>query len=334
MRIRYVTQLFTIILLLPLTSSCIQEVQQNELLEYVNPFIGTADNGHTFPGACVPFGMIQASPQTGNGTWKYCSGYNYADNTAQGFVQSCLNGTGVPDLGDILIFPFAGNIKNDKYESKINKQTEKASPGYYTVTLSDYNIEVELTATQRTAFHKYTFHGNDTAHLYIDLTNGLWDKPDSTADSRVIKKGDVFMPDNQTITGHNIVKAWVERQVFYIIQFDKPYRIVKKLPQKENKISRRYVLEFDIKQDESIQVKIALSTVSIDGARTALTQENPLWNFSNIKNNAYKQWNELLSRIQIEGTKEQKINFYTSMYHLFVQPNNIADTDGRYRGGG
>lgn len=333
MRIRYVTQLFTIILLLPLTSSCIQEVQQNELLEYVNPFIGTADNGHTFPGACVPFGMIQASPQTGNGTWKYCSGYNYADNTAQGFVQSCLNGTGVPDLGDILIFPFAGNIKNDKYESKINKQTEKASPGYYTVTLSDYNIEVELTATQRTAFHKYTFHGNDTAHLYIDLTNGLWDKPDSTADSRVIKKGDVFMPDNQTITGHNIVKAWVERQVFYIIQFDKPYRIVKKLPQKENKISRRYVLEFDIKQDESIQVKIALSTVSIDGARTALTQENPLWNFSNIKNNAYKQWNELLSRIQIEGTKEQKINFYTSMYHLFVQPNNIADTDGRYRGG-
>lgn len=334
LKYEYMKQLSTVLWFawLLLTASCTQKVQQTDLLIYVNPFIGTAENGHTFPGACVPFGMIQASPQSGNGTWKYCSGYNYTDSTIQGFIQSCLNGTGVPDLGDILILPFSGNIPEDKYESKFCKQTEKASPGYYAVTLSDSDIHVELTATQRTAFHKYTFNKKDRARVYMDLINGLWDKPGNGPDPRIIRKGDVNMPDNQTITGHNIVKAWVERQVFYAIQFDKPYRIVEELPQQENKITKRYILEFDIEQGESVQAKIALSTVSIEGVQAALKEENPSWNFDEVKNKARKQWNKILSRVQIEGTKEQKINFYTSLYHLFIQPNNIADTDGKYRG--
>lgn len=298
---------------------------------YVDPFIGTADNGHTFPGACVPFGMIQATPQSGNGTWKYCSGYNYADSTIQGFIQSCLNGTGVPDLGDILIFPFSGDIPM-MFESKFSKQTESASPGYYAVTLSESDINVELTATQRTAFHKYTFNKKAPARAYINLVNGLWNKPGSDHDPRGIRKGDVNMPDNHTITGHSILKAWVERQVFYAIQFDKPYRVIEELPQERDKITRKYILEFDIEQGEPLHIKIALSSVSIEGAQAALKAENPSWDFDQVKNNARRQWNEMLSRVQVEGSNEQKTNFYTSLYHLFIQPNNMADTDGQYRG--
>ncbi|NDW08569.1 GH92 family glycosyl hydrolase [Dysgonomonas sp. 520] len=327
-------KVFLLIFLSGLLYACnnAEKAASPDYTQYVNPFIGTADNGHTFPGACAPFGMIQASPQSDNGTWKYCSGYNYADTTLQGFVQTCLNGTGVPDLGDILILPFTGDQQNKPDEVRFDKINEKASPGYYGVTLSDFNIDVELTATEHTAFHKYTFKGDDQNYIYIDLLSGLWDKPESASEPRIIKKGEVNMPDDKTITGHNIVKAWVERQVFYAIRFDRPYRVIDELPQEKDKITRKYILGFDIKEGESVQVKIALSTVSIDGALASMEKENPAWDFEAVKESTRSKWNELLSRVEITGTDDQKTSFYTSLYHLFIQPNNIADADGKYRG--
>ena len=144
---------------------------EEDYCQYVNPFIGNADNGHTFPGACAPFGLIQASPESGVGSWRYCSGYNYEDNFIEGFAQTHLNGTGCPDLGDILLFPFSGDIKDNTYKSEYDKSTQKASPGYYAVTLSDYGVDAEITATAHTALHRYKFNNEGPAPVsYTHLT--------------------------------------------------------------------------------------------------------------------------------------------------------------------
>lgn len=297
--------------------------------QYVNPFIGNADNGHTFPGACVPFGLIQASPESGVGSWRYCSGFNYDDEFIEGFAQTHLNGTGVPDLGDILMFPFCGEVKEGTYRSTYNRATQKASPGYYAVTLTDANVNVELTATARTAFHRYTFKGHDP-HILLDLQRGLVGNKDKIKD-RVLQ-AEISMPDSYTITGHNEVRAWVQRHYYYVIQFDKPYTVSEELPAFEGEKAKRLLLSFNTKPGETVQVKVALSTVSVDGAQTSMKKESPNWDFTTVKQAAKKQWNELLSRAHVTGTDTERINFYTSMYHLFVQPNNIADTDGKYRG--
>ena len=146
---------------------------EEDYCQYVNPFIGNADNGHTFPGACAPFGLIQASPESGVGSWRYCSGYNYEDNFIEGFAQTHLNGTGCPDLGDILLFPFSGDIKDNTYKSEYDKSTQKASPGYYAVTLSDYGVDAEITATAHTALHRYKFNNEGPARLLVDLQRGM-----------------------------------------------------------------------------------------------------------------------------------------------------------------
>ena len=159
------------ILLVTITS--FSNAQSTELTKFVNPFIGTADNGHTFPGAAMPFGLVQASPETGNLGWKYCSGYNYADSTIIGFAQSQLNGTGCGDLGDVLLFPFTGNAELSNYESRFYKKSEKAFPGYYKVNLADFGVDIELTAISRTTFYKYTFN-KANAHVLIDLQSGYF----------------------------------------------------------------------------------------------------------------------------------------------------------------
>ena len=299
-----------------------EENKTTNYCQYVNPLIGCADNGHTFPGAAVPFGLIQVSPETGRYDWRYCSGYNYKDSMILGFSQTHLNGTGCPDLGDILMLPFSGNIT--EYKSSFNKETEKATPGYYTVKLSDFDIDVELTATERTAFHKYTFNGNTPVRLLIEPQRGLGNPQ--------IVETNIDIKSNIRITGHNHVKAWVERQVFYVIDFDTPYRIVKQEKSEDKEHAERYVLAFELNGSKTLQVKVALSSVSIEGAIESLEKENPDWNFNQTKKQAYSKWNDRLAKVKIEGTEDQKINFYTSMYHLYLQPNNIADTDGKYRG--
>jgi len=309
-------------------NSC-ETQKETDYTQYVNPFIGNADNGHTFPGACAPFGLIQVSPESGNGSWRYCSGFNYADDTIKGFSQTHLNGTGVPDLGDILVFPFNENMKGNKYESTYNKEKQIAQPAYYSVNLTGMDIDVELTATERTAFHKYTYNQGDKAFMYLDLQSGMVFSKNNI-EHRVLE-ANIEFPDDKTIIGYNRVRGWVTRYFYYTIQFEKPYKIKEQLtPQGAEKASR-LILEFDLDGGKDVQMKVAMSTVSTDGAKMALDSENNGWNFNEVKKNTAEKWNKLLSVAEIEGTDEQKTNFYTSLYHLYIQPNNIADVDGKYR---
>lgn len=302
----------------------------DDYIRYADPFVGTSDNGHTFPGACVPFGFIQASPETGNDEWKYCSGYNFADDSLIGFAQTHLSGTGCPDLGDVLLLPFSGEVKDGVYRSKFDKKSEKASPGYYAVRLTDAAVDVELTSTQRTSFHRYVYHSTAPAHLLVDLQNGIvWDK--ERLKTHVLS-AEMDMPDNHTITGHQVVENWVKRQYYYVISFDKPYVVREVLSSAGGEKAKRLILDFDLAEGDTLQVKIALSSVCLEGAKAALAKENPGWDFDKIRMEACRQWNYLFDRVKVTGSDEQKKNFYTSLYHLFIQPNDMADTDGRYRG--
>lgn len=321
----------SICILWGMLSSCnTNKERKMDHTRYVNPFVGNANNGHTFPGACAPFGLIQVSPESGNGSWRYCSGFNYDDDSIAGFSQTHLNGTGVPDLGDIRMLPFNQNLRNEQFFCRYDQNTQIAVPGYYSVRLSDMDINVELTATERTAMHKYTFNQAGEANLLLDLQNGL--VFDSKSVQYRVLESEVGMPDNKTIVGYNRVRGWVTRYFYYIIVFDRPYTVEKVLPQQEGEKARRFILEFDLKEGESVQVKVALSSVSIEGAKKALDKENPGWDFESVKAATNVKWNEILSLAEVEGTEEEKMNFYTSLYHLFIQPTNIADIDGKYRG--
>src|SRR5665648_71560 len=305
------------------------DVKPVDYARYVNPFIGTADNGHTFPGAALPFGMIQAGPETGRTEWKYCSGYNYADSTMVGFAHDHLNGTGCPDLGDILLMPFSGNPVRDQYVSHFSKKSEKALPGYYSVTLSDFSVDVQITATGHSAFHKYTFKTGN-AFVLVDLQSGIVGDEKSLSSHVII--ADDKIDDEFSLSGHHQLKAWVTRELFYVIEFDKPFKIVRELKALQGNKAKRLILSFNLKPGESVQSKVALSTVSVSGARANMKMENPGWNFDQIRQKVYTEWNTLLAGVKIEGTTDQKESFYTSLYHLYLQPSNIADTDGQYRG--
>ncbi|RHI07169.1 glycoside hydrolase family 92 protein [Bacteroides sp. AM16-24] len=309
--------------------SCTVEQKVEDYSLYVNPLIGNADNGHTFPGACAPFGLIQVSPESGTGSWRYCSGFNYDDDFIDGFTQTHLNGTGLPDLGDVLMLPYCGNLPDSVYRSRYNKETQKASAGYYSVDLTDAHVGVELTATSRTAFHKYLFK-DGTPRILLDLQRGLVN--DMERLHTHVLNANISMPDEYTIIGNNEVTEWVQRQYFYVIKFDKPYKVEEELPMQEGEKAKRLILSFDGDGETVIQAKVAMSSVSIEGALASLEKENPDWNFENVRQGTVNQWNELLSRAQVSGTEVEKNNFYTSMYHLFIQPNNIADLDGKYRG--
>lgn len=309
--------------------SCIVEQKVEDYSLYVNPLIGNADNGHTFPGACAPFGLIQVSPESGTGSWRYCSGFNYDDDFIDGFTQTHLNGTGLPDLGDVLMLPYCGKLPDSLYRSRYNKETQKASAGYYSVDLTDAHVGVELTATSRTAFHKYLFK-DGTPRILLDLQRGLVN--DMERLHTHVLNANISMPDDYTIIGNNEVTEWVQRQYFYVIKFDKPYKVEEELPIQEGEKAKRLILSFDGDGETVVQAKVAISSVSIEGALASLEKENPDWNFESVRQMTVNQWNELLSRAQVSGTEVEKINFYTSMYHLFIQPNNIADLDGKYRG--
>lgn len=276
-------------------SSGKENISEVDCAQYVNPFIGNADNGHTFPGACAPFGMIQASPESGNASWRYCSGFNYEDDEIFGFAQNHLNGTGCPDLGDILMLPFSGIIENREYKARIDKSRQTARPGYYAVTLPDFGINAEVTATEHTAFYRYTYQNDEEANLFIDLQSGLVTSPQGIRD-RVLFS-DMQMPDGRTITGHNETNGWVRRHFYYVIAFDKSYKVKEMLPVREGEKAKRFVLSFDLKRGEALQVKIALSTVSVNGAKASLQKENPDWNFDKMKGETYQRWNTLLQRV-------------------------------------
>jgi predicted alpha-1,2-mannosidase len=299
---------------------------------FVDPFIGCAENGHTFPGACAPFGNIQVGPDTGNGDWSHCSGYLYADTGISGFSQNHLNGTGNPELGDILLQPFTGDAaQTNAFRSAYDKRTQRASPGYYGVTLADFGVAVELTATPRVAFHRYTYDGPGPARLLVDCQYGVVSSAEELRTH--ITASDVQLGgDRQTISGHTCATSWVPRQVFFALRLDRPYAAIRQLTAKPGEKAPRYVLDFDLKPGETLQAKVALSTVSVAGAEKNMADELPGWDFAAAREGARQAWNGLLGRAELEGTPVQRTAFYTALYRLCIQPNNIADTDGQYRG--
>lgn len=291
--------------------------------KYVNPFIGSEGTGHTFPGPCMPFGMVQPGPDNVDKGWDYTSGYQYKDSIILGFSQTRANGTGINEFGDVLLQPFTDDKKENFGESYV-KKTEKAFPGYYTVTLNN-KVKVELTSTERVAMHQYTYPTKNVK-LLVDFQHGLCFLTDS-----LVLESDVKFEDNKTISGYCHTKNWVQRKYFFTINFNQPFIDSFRLTRKPKEAAPRFLLSFDL-ENKILQTKIAFSTISVEGAKNNLNKELPNWDFKAIVVNAKKVWNRYLSRIDIEANKKQKEIFYTCMYRLFIQPSNIADVDGKYRG--
>ena len=312
-------------------STAKQDTPQTDYTQYVDPFIGAADNGHTFPGACRPFGMIQTSPVTGAVGWRYCSEYMYADSIIWGFTQTHLNGTGCMDLGDILVMPFTGERHRtwDAYRSSFSKTSENATPGYYTVTLDQAKVKAELTATTHAALHRYTYEQADSASILIDLQHGpAWNEKQYHSQ---VNSCEVNWENDSTLTGHVNNKVWVDQDYYFVMQFSHPVIDHFELPMAETEKGKRLVASFNIQPGEEVLMKVALSTTGVEGAKANMAAEVPGWDFEGIRTAAKADWSSYLSRIEVEGTDEEKTNFYTSFYHALIQPNEISDVDGRYR---
>lgn len=311
----------------------------DRLTRYVDPFIGTAATGHTFPGATRPFGLVQPGPTSGVVGWQYCSEYIFSDPKIWGFTQTHLNGTGCTDLGDLLIMPVSRQYEQRtdtagvaQSNEKVNvfgsrKSDEVARPGYYAVTLTDAAVRTEVTATPRVSYYRHHFGAGSRTSLYVDLQHGpQWQW--KGYHNRVLESSYTW-EDDRTLTGHIRTSVWVDKDVFFVMQFSQPMRRFSSLsPQAGNK-GARLLLDFDPTQ--LLEVKVALSSASIEGARRNLAAELPQWNFETIAQQADAEWEGYLSRIDVAGTEAQKKMFYTSFYHSLIQPNNIADVDGSYR---
>ena len=316
----------------PLLAAC--SLQAGDFTRFVDPMIGTAGTGHAFPGACYPMGMIQASPDTGNITWEYCAGYYYRDEKINGFSQTHLNGAGAVELGDLLLMPFTGTPDRESYASPYRKENQTSVPGFYQVKLDESDIDVQLTASKRTAFHRYTFNNIEKPpRVLLDLQYGLISYWRGKPENRVVSY-EKQLEDPYTFTGHLSVKGYVTttREIYFVVKFDKPvtahqYRTVLKKGK-----APQCVFDFDIAKGGALQIKVALSTVSVEQAKKNMEAEIPAWDFDGTRAAAVRAWNEVLGRIEIEGTEEQCKSFYTAMYHLFIQPCDFSDADGTFRG--
>ncbi len=298
-----------------------------DLAGYADPLIGTAYTGHTFPGAARPFGFVQPGPHTGNFGWEHCSGYNNDDPRIWGFGQNHLTGTGIPDLGDLMMMPFSER-SGPRFRSLWDKETEYAVPGYYSVSLTENDVNVEITCTKHTAVHRYHYEGA-SRNLYIDFQSAQTSS-EHQYDTHVLDAR-VNFESPSTVTGYANVTGWVQRRYYYVIEFSSPVTGKEIVPGNPSNKAPKYVLRFG-PGDNDIMVKVAMSTVGIDEARANLAAEVPGWNFDRVRSDARDEWNRYFRMIEISGTEEQKTNFYTSFYHLLLQPNDIADASGSYRG--
>ena len=313
--------------------------QSKSLSDWVNPFIGTGGHGHTYPGTVYPFGMVQLSPDTRLTGWDGCSAYHYTDSISYGFSHTHLSGTGVSDYGDILLMPYNGTpnrYEQNKVGSHYDHQNEKASPGYYQSKLIDYNIDAELTVTERCGFHAYTYNADSTAGpatILLDLVHR-----DYVSDS-------YFKINNNTeVEGYRFSSAWArDQKIYFVMQFSIPFQELQFSGAKSSKIdegissysgdSLQGNFIFDIASGDRIYVKIGISSVDIEGARKNLREEIPNWDFPGVRKSAKAAWNKQLSKIQVfGGTDEDNTIFYTALYHTMIVPNIFSDVDGRYRG--
>jgi predicted alpha-1,2-mannosidase len=308
-------------------------------VDEVNPLIGTDAHGHVYPGATVPFGMVQLSPDTRDNGWDGCGGYHYSDRSILGFTHNHLTGTGCPDLGNILLMPTVGQLKlvpgskpGEGYQARFSHDQETARPGYYEVVLPDYNVKVELTATPHAGFHRYTFPASDAGHVIVDLQHGVGNN---------VKQAQLTIEDDHTASGYRRSDGWGGSKVYYfVMEFSRPFdssgvaQADKDVAGKETtgKETKGH-FDFKTKAGEQIEVRVGLSTVSIEGARKNLHAEIPNWDFDAVEKAARKQWNDALSAVQVETTDEHLAKtFYTSLYHTMVAPTLLSDVDGQFRG--
>lgn len=314
-------------------------------LEYVDPFIGTDGKGKTYPGATVPYGMVQLSPDNGRTGWDWISGYFYPDNIIAGFSHTHLSGTGAGDLYDISFMPLTRPFHREKTEggpedgtivSRFSHQNEQASPGYYQVFLDDYGVNVELTAGLRTGFQKYQYADDATQGVVrVDLGYSRnWDK---TLDTHI------QIINNKTIAGYRKSTGWAsDQRVFFYSQFSQPidrYTLsTNGVTSQEQSVSGENVAaEFDFNFTESnskkfVSVRTAISSVSIENAKQNLLAEGPNKTFEQVKTLAQQAWREQLSTVEISADKENMIQFYTAMYHTALAPRVFSDSNGEYKG--
>jgi len=341
--------------------------QQKNVVQYVNPLIGTQRMGHTFPGATVPFGMVQLSPDTDtmpyetNGkynpdVYKYCAGYQYDDKTIVGFSHTHFSGTGHSDLGDFLIMPATGALQlnpgvasdpKSGFRSAFSHSNEKVEAGYYKVKLDDDNITAELTATTRVGFHQYTFPKTNDAHIILDLMHGIYNYDDKNVWTFVRVENDTL------VTGYRQTNGWARtRTVYFAMTFSKPFKSYgckdfskkqvyrgfwRKFDQSRNfpdlagKQLRMY-FDFNTDEGEKVKIKFALSSVSTEGALLNLRTELPHWDFEKVKEQAQASWNKELAKIIIDASEAEKQNFYTALYHAYLSPTVYMDVDHKYKG--
>lgn len=327
----------------------------------VDPFIGTGGEGHTFPGATVPFGMVQLSPDTRiqprKDAYGWAAGYRHSDDTIVGFSHTHFSGTGHSDLGDVLLMPVSGEAKLERgdsakpgsgYTSRFSHDSEQAKPGYYAVTLSDYGVRAELTATPRVGVHRYAFPKEKPAHVLVDLRTSMYDYPGKVQWSRIRLR-----PDG-TITGFRETRGWAPgRQLYFALRFsrpltghefhdteqDVPYKGFpppgEKDPAQRAQIEgRQLVARFDFGDTGATPVlaKLAISPVSEEGAIANLDAEVPQWDFDGVRAAAQRAWADALGAVYAEGDESQRKRFYTALYHTLQAPSLFMDIDGRYRG--
>lgn len=338
-----------------------------QYIQYVNPLIGTQKMGHTFPGATVPFGAVQLSPDTDtvpfsvNGkytgtVYKYCAGYQYDDPTIVGFSHTHFSGTGHSDLGDFLIMPTAGKLQlnpgtavepQSGYRSAYHHTTEVAEPNYYKVLLEDNNILAELTTTTRTGMHQYTFPETDSAHIILDLAHGIYNYDGKNVWTFIRLENDTL------ITGYKQTNGWARtRTVYFAMSFSKPvqsYGFVNAKPPVYKGFWRRFdqqynfpemageeikaYFDFTMTEGEKLKIKFAISPVSTANALLNMQTENPGWDFEQVKSNGQKYWNRELGKVKVEALSEgDMINFYTALYHSFLGPTVYMDVNHEYKG--
>lgn len=313
------------------------------LAEKVNPLIGTDAHGHTYPGVCMPFGMVQLSPDTGTDGWDWCSGYHYSDKSIMGFSHTHLDGTGCADLGDFLFMPTTGALQfkpgskrnpDEGYRSRFSHEQEKICAGFYGVYLEDYQVDVQLTATRRVGVHKYTYPATGEANVIIDLAHHIGGSN--------IRESKVEITGDREVRGYVRKSGWSpDRFLYFVARFSRPFeksgivvngKLNETVKQAEGKDLQCFV-RFDASQDRQVIVKVALSAVNWEGAAKNMDAECSGWDFGQICSNAMDSWQQQLSKIDVRGgsAANQSI-FYTALYHSCLAPNLFMDVDGHYRG--
>ena len=319
-------------------------------LESAHPMVGTATFGHVYPGATVPFGMVQLSPDTGLSGWEHCSGYHYEDKAILGFSHNHLSGTGCPDFGDIRITPLGPTPppqNKEGYLCPFSHKDEVARPGYYSVVLQNPKVKVELTATAHAGFHKYSFSGDQKASLVFDLVHGISNDPAGDT-----LEGAVTAEKDNVLSGYRRSKGWAaDKTCFFVAEFSRPFDAVgidvnglhiampsppAPLPKGEGSCikGKQVTARVDYKDSrEPILVKVGISGVSVEGARKNLAAEIPAWDFQGTIAAAAASWNDMLGRVEIEAIDPAtRQDFYTALYHACMAPTLYNDVDGSYRG--